>query len=177
MDRKYAGDLPSANGVSIDVIPSDPFPDQQADMHVRVLVQAGSDYPKCQLVIGRSNGRTFHIRPLRESFQKTATVMLVHRQARKDREQHRSSAADDLPNRVAKAKLVDQFDLGHSSDGPSSIDLAENRVNTTESRLAAAPTFASKSAIYEHHPNVLMKSVAALKSAVSNPSVNRPYTC
>jgi hypothetical protein len=67
MDRKYAGDLPSANGVSIDVIPSDPFPDQQADMHVRVLVQAGSDYPKCQLVIGRSNGRTFHIRPLRES--------------------------------------------------------------------------------------------------------------
>jgi hypothetical protein len=62
MDGKYAGDLPSANRVSIAVIPSDPFPDQQADMHVRILVQAGSDYPKCQLVIGRSNGRTFHIR-------------------------------------------------------------------------------------------------------------------
>jgi hypothetical protein len=27
-------------------------------------------------------------------------------------------------------------DLGHSSDGPSWIDLAENRVNTTESRFA-----------------------------------------
>ena len=28
-------------------------------------------------------------------------------------------------------------DLGHSSDGPSWIDLAEIRVNTTESRFAA----------------------------------------
>ncbi|MGA7995560.1 MAG: hypothetical protein WCA28_11685, partial [Bradyrhizobium sp.] len=28
-------------------------------------------------------------------------------------------------------------DLGHSSDGPSWIDLSENRVNTTESRFAA----------------------------------------
>ncbi|MCP3415885.1 hypothetical protein NLM16_17445, partial [Bradyrhizobium brasilense] len=29
-------------------------------------------------------------------------------------------------------------DLGHSSDGPSWIDLAENRVNTTESSFEAS---------------------------------------
>jgi hypothetical protein len=31
-------------------------------------------------------------------------------------------------NRVAKTKLVKTVDLGHSSDGPSWIDLTENRV-------------------------------------------------
>jgi hypothetical protein len=48
----------------------------------------------------------------------------------------------DLPhhvifgNGIAKTKLR-TVDLGHSSDGPSWIDLAENRVITTESRFAA----------------------------------------
>jgi hypothetical protein len=56
--------------------------------------------------------------------------------ARTDREQL------DLPhhvifgNGIAKTKLVEQLTFGHSSDGPSWIDLAENRVNTTESRFA-----------------------------------------
>jgi hypothetical protein len=39
-------------------------------------------------------------------------------------------------DRVAKMKLVEQLTLGHSSDGPSWIDLAENRVTTTESRFS-----------------------------------------
>jgi hypothetical protein len=45
----------------------------------------------------------------------------------------------DLPhqvifgNRVAKTELVEQL----TSDGPSWIDLTENRVNTTESRFTA----------------------------------------
>ena len=49
----------------------------------------------------------------------------------------------DLPNqvifgnRVAEMKLVEQLNLGHSSDGPSWIDLAAIRVNTTESRFLA----------------------------------------
>ena len=50
----------------------------------------------------------------------------------------------DLPhhvifgNSIAKTKLVEQLTFGHSSDGPSRIDLAENRVTTTESRFAAS---------------------------------------
>jgi hypothetical protein len=50
------------------------------------------------------------------------------------------SSSVDLPHqmifrdRIAKTKLVD---LGHSSDGPSWIDLTENRVTTTESRFAS----------------------------------------
>ena len=53
--------------------------------------------------------------------------------------QGRSSSVD-LPHqmifgdRIAKTKLVD---LGHSSDGPSWIDLTENRVTTTESRFTS----------------------------------------
>ena len=39
--------------------------------------------------------------------------------------------------RVAKVKLVEQLAFGHSSDGPSWIDLAAIRVNTTESRFLA----------------------------------------
>jgi hypothetical protein len=48
----------------------------------------------------------------------------------------------DLPHqmifgdRIAKTKLR-TVDLGHPSDGPSWIDLTENRLTTTESRLAA----------------------------------------
>jgi hypothetical protein len=41
-----------------------------------------------------------------------------------------------LPIRTS-ARTVD---LGHSSDGPSWIDLAENRINTTESRFAPVST-------------------------------------
>ena len=62
---------------------------------------------------------------------------LVHCEARTDREQRRSSAPDDLraPRRQDETRRT--VDLGHSSDGPSSIDLAEIRVTTTESRFAA----------------------------------------
>src|SRR5258705_5971842 len=54
-------------------------------------------------------------------------------EARTDREQPRSSVPDDLrePHRQDETRRT--VDLGHSSDGPSWIDLAENRVNTTES--------------------------------------------
>src|ERR1700692_3153964 len=61
----------------------------------------------------------------------------VHREARKDREQHRSSAPDDLREPRRQDETRRTVDLGHSSDGPSWIDLAENRVTTTESRFAA----------------------------------------
>jgi DNA-binding transcriptional LysR family regulator len=48
-----------------------------------------------------------------------------------------------LPIRTS-ARTVD---LGHSSDGPSWIDLAENRINTTESRFAPVSTdFCNRSA-------------------------------
>jgi hypothetical protein len=49
----------------------------------------------------------------------------------------------DLPhqvifgNRVDKTELVEQL-TGHSSDGPSWIDLTENRVNTAEPRFTAS---------------------------------------
>jgi len=49
----------------------------------------------------------------------------------------------DLPNqmifrnRVAKTKLVEQLTLVTLQTARSWIDLAENRVNTTESRFAA----------------------------------------
>src|SRR4051812_9639064 len=61
--------------------------------------------------------------------------MLVHREARTDREQHRSSAPNDLQEPRRQDKTRRTVDLGHSSDGPSWIDLAEIRVNTTESRF------------------------------------------
>src|SRR5262249_55841953 len=55
-----------------------------------------------------------------------------------DREQHRSSAPNDLrgPHRQDETRRT--VDLGHSSNGPSWIDLAENRVNTTESSFEAS---------------------------------------
>ncbi len=66
----------------------------------------------------------------------TSNEVEVRCEARKDREQRRSSAPDDLrePHRQDETRTT--FDLGHSSDGPSSIDLAEIRVSTTESRFA-----------------------------------------
>jgi hypothetical protein len=60
----------------------------------------------------------------------------VRCEASKDREQRRSSAPDDRrePRQDETRRTVD---LGHSSDGPSWIDLTEIRVYTTESRFAA----------------------------------------
>src|SRR5271154_3042457 len=57
--------------------------------------------------------------------------------AKKDREQHRPSAPDDLrePPRLDETRRI--ADLGYSSDGPSWIDLAAIRINTTESRFEA----------------------------------------
>src|SRR5689334_5792899 len=63
--------------------------------------------------------------------------MLVHREARTDRAQHRSSVPDDLREPRRQDETRRTVDLGDSSDGPSWIDLAEIRVNTTESRFAA----------------------------------------
>jgi hypothetical protein len=61
--------------------------------------------------------------------------MLVHREARTDREQHRSYEPDDLQVSRRQDETRRRVDLGHSSDGPSWIDLAEIRVNTTELRF------------------------------------------
>jgi hypothetical protein len=52
-----------------------------------------------------------------------------------DREQHRSSVPGDPRGPRRQVETRRTVDLGHSSDGPSWIDLAENRVNTTESRF------------------------------------------
>src|SRR5215207_8623362 len=67
----------------------------------------------------------------------TNSEVQVRCEARTDREQHRSSAPDDprAPRRQDETRRT--VDLGHSSDGPSWIDLVEIRVNTTESRFAA----------------------------------------
>src|SRR5450631_793699 len=64
--------------------------------------------------------------------------VLAHREARTDREQHRSSAQSDLREPRRQDETRRTVDLGHSSDGPSWIDLAEIRINTTESRFAAS---------------------------------------
>src|SRR6202041_3192896 len=63
--------------------------------------------------------------------------VLVRCEASKDREQHRSSAPDDLREPPRQDETRRTVDLGHSSDGPSWIDLAAIRVNTTESRFQA----------------------------------------
>src|SRR5450432_666953 len=67
----------------------------------------------------------------------TSNEVLVHCEARTDRERRRSSAPGDLlePRRQDETRRT--IDLGHSSDGPSWIDLAEIRVNVTESRFVA----------------------------------------
>src|SRR5512141_1346588 len=56
--------------------------------------------------------------------------------AKLDRARRRSSVPDDLQEQRRQDKTRRTVDLGHSSDGPSWIDLTENRVNTTESRVA-----------------------------------------
>src|SRR4051812_5150082 len=61
----------------------------------------------------------------------------VRCEARTDRELRRSSAPGDLRGQRRLDEAHRTVDLGHSSDGPSWIDLAENRFNTTESRFAA----------------------------------------
>src|SRR5450631_3122971 len=68
----------------------------------------------------------------------TSNEVLVHCEARTDRERRRSSEPNDLrePRRPDETRRT--ADLGHSSDGPSWIDLAEIRVSTTESRFAAS---------------------------------------
>jgi hypothetical protein len=50
-----------------------------------------------------------------------------------DREQRRSSAPGDLREPRRQDETRRTVDLGHSSDGPSWIDLAEIRVSNTES--------------------------------------------
>src|SRR5512141_1118188 len=56
--------------------------------------------------------------------------------AKLDRARRRSSVPDDLQEQRRQDKTRRTVDIGHSSDGPSWIDLTENRVNTTESRFA-----------------------------------------
>src|SRR4029453_1922065 len=65
----------------------------------------------------------------------TNNEVLVHCEARTDREHRRSSAPNDLRESRRPDETRRTVDLGHSSHGPSWIDLAENRVTTTESRL------------------------------------------
>src|ERR1700733_494582 len=61
----------------------------------------------------------------------------VRREPRTDRAQCRSCAPDDHRGPRRQDETRRTVDPGHSSDGPSWIDLAENRVTTTESRFAA----------------------------------------
>src|ERR1700733_14062942 len=61
----------------------------------------------------------------------------VRREPRTDRAQCRSGAPDDLGGPRRQDETRRTVDPGHSSDGPSWIGLAENRVTTTESRFAA----------------------------------------
>src|SRR6202035_2013525 len=68
----------------------------------------------------------------------TNNEVQVHCEARKDREQHRSSAPDDLQEPRRQDETRRTVDLGHSSDGPSWIDLVAIRVKTTESSFAAS---------------------------------------
>src|SRR3984957_7335318 len=74
----------------------------------------------------------------------TNNVVQVRCGARTDRERCRSSAPCDLRERRRQDKTRRTVDLGHSSDGPSWIDLTENRVNTTESRFAVCLRFAAR---------------------------------
>src|SRR5207237_5213104 len=68
----------------------------------------------------------------------TNSEVQVRREARTDREQHRSSAPDDLQEPRRQVETRRTVDLGHSSNGPSWVDLAAIRVNKTESRFAAS---------------------------------------
>jgi hypothetical protein len=68
----------------------------------------------------------------------TKNKVLVRCEARTDRAQHLSSAPCDLGESRRQDGTRKTVDLRHSSDGPSWIDLVENRINTTESRFAVA---------------------------------------
>src|ERR1700722_18882329 len=68
----------------------------------------------------------------------TNNEVQVRHEARTDRAQHRSSAPDDLQEPLRQDETRRTVDLGHSSDGPSWIDLAAIRLNTTESRFVAS---------------------------------------
>jgi hypothetical protein len=59
----------------------------------------------------------------------------VDEETRTDRDQCRSSAPDDLREPRRQDETRRAADLGHFPDGPSWIDLAEVRVNSTESRF------------------------------------------
>src|SRR6266481_9646904 len=67
----------------------------------------------------------------------TNNEVQVRCEARTDPEQHRSSGLNDLKEPRRRAQTDRTVDLGHSSDGPSWIDLVAIRVNTTESRFEA----------------------------------------
>jgi hypothetical protein len=56
---------------------------------------------------------------------------------RTDRAQHRSAGPDDLREPRRQDETLRTVDPGHSSDGPSWIDLVAIRINTTESRFQA----------------------------------------
>jgi hypothetical protein len=67
----------------------------------------------------------------------TNNEVQVRCEARTDRERCRSSAPCDLRGPRRQDETRRTADLGHSSDGPSWIDLAAIRINTTESRFVA----------------------------------------
>src|SRR5260370_21979644 len=67
----------------------------------------------------------------------TNNEVQVRCEARTDREQCRSCAPNDLQGPRRQDETGRTVDLGHSSDGPSWIDLVAIRVNTTESRFEA----------------------------------------
>src|SRR6476661_10470783 len=100
-------------------------------LHDRLIVPSGSQRHNLRPASGssvpdRSTGDPW-----------TNNGVQVRSGARTDREQCRSSAPCDLRERHRQDETRRTVDLGHSSDGPSWIDLAENRVTTTESRFAA----------------------------------------
>src|SRR6266404_1767580 len=67
----------------------------------------------------------------------TNNEVQVRCEARTDPEQSPSCAPDDLQGPRRQDETGRTVDLGHSSDGPSWIDLVSIRVNTTESRFEA----------------------------------------
>src|SRR4051794_16996519 len=100
-----------------------------------------------------------------------------HCEARTDREQCRSSAPDGLrgPHRQDETRRT--VDLGHSSDGPSWIDLAENRVITTGITLRGLSqlTLATKSANIRHATCELTPVLPAVSWLSISATVERAY--
>src|SRR6476661_4296209 len=68
----------------------------------------------------------------------TNSEVQVLREARTGRERLRSCAPNDLPGSRRQDETRRTVDLGHSSNGPSWVDLAAIRVNKTESRFAVS---------------------------------------